>query len=204
MTTIVRVATHLTLLALAISLAPGATDKEKQRARKHFRKAEQAAARGQFDEMRQHADAARGFDPADARSYTMLGCFALRYRRFSRAQALLDEALTRDPNQPQARTCLGSVLFEQGERERALDEWSVGARLDPKNPEALASYAVGLLTIDRTAEAKRNYETALLRDRRYHDPEYLANRAKGAGWSEDKIDVLRPLIAAVPLPAYPY
>ena len=153
--------------------------------------------------MKKQAERAREFDPSNAASYAFLGAYEFRIRRLDMAERLLQEFIERDPNLGMARTYLGNVLFERGDRDRALDQWTVGARLDPIDPEALSSLAVGLMTIDQVPEAKRLYEKALLRDRRYYDPAFLANRKKGAAWGSEKVDTLRPLIQIVPKPAYP-
>ena len=175
-----------------------------QKARKRLRQARQHAARGEFEKMRQQAERARKSDPTNAESYAFLGSYELRMRRLDQAEQLLQSSIERDPNLGIARTYLGNVFFERGDRDRALDEWTVGARLDPTDPEALCSLAVGLLTIDQVSEAKRNYEKALLRDRRYYDPEFLVDRKKGAAWGEAKADILKPLMQTVRKPAYPY
>jgi len=75
---------------------------------------------------------------------------------------------------------------------------------DPSNAASYAFLGAYEFRMRRLDMAERLYEKALLRDRRYYDPAFLANRKKGAAWGSEKVGTLRPLIQIVPKPVYPY
>ena len=103
-----------------------------------------------------------------------------------------------------AHIYLGNLFFDQGDSDRALDEWNVGARFEDTNPEALWSLALGLFLIGKTTEATQQYKKALVYDRRYYQPQFLGDHKKGAAWSRKKVEAVAPLLQKVEKPGFPY
>lgn len=195
------------LFLTPILLLPGSAQAQKRKpwaARKELRRAALFMARCQFDKMRSAAVKARKLDDTQSDIEFYLGIYDYREARNEAAELHFAAALERDPNHGLAHVYLGNILYDRGERERALDEWNVGARLEPEEPEALAASAVGFLHVQNLDEARHRMRQALMRDRRYYQTSFLADIKKGAAWSQARVDAIRVVLEQMPPPTYPY
>lgn len=181
-----------------------ADSKSTAKAKKEIQKALKYSVENKFEKMLESARKAKTLDPSLPMPYAYSGLYLYRMEQMTAAEVDFQKSLALDPNQALARIYLGSILFDRGNSERALDEWSVGVRLESKNPEALASMALALFLIGKNTEAIQHYKRALTYDRRYYDPPFLLDRKKGAAWSKKKVDAVLPLLQKVEKPKFPY
>ncbi len=189
-------------LCLAIPAVLSAQNTSK--ALKHVAKAEKHLAQGKLNKMLKAAKKARKNDPSLGESYALLGIYHYRNTDFENARSYFETSIEKDSNISVPRAYLGNLLFEEGEFDRALDEWSLSARLDPRNPEALASLALGFFQLGKKKEAVQLYRKALRWDKRYYDQEFLANFREGAGWGPKKLKAALALLEGVPAPRIRY
>ncbi|MEZ6013484.1 MAG: tetratricopeptide repeat protein [Planctomycetota bacterium] len=96
------------------------------------------------------------------------------------ARALLEEALTLEPNQVFARVAFASVLQQTGEPERAVRLMEETQRLPGGDrPEVTAQLVDALVDAGRPADGQRIAESALARDPRQPSLHYGLARALG-------------------------
>jgi len=70
--------------------------------------------------------------------------------------------------------CLGFAAFELGDKKKAIEQWTLAARLETESPFARAALAVGFYSIQDVDNALIQYELATMLDARYAEPAALA------------------------------
>jgi tetratricopeptide (TPR) repeat protein len=173
-------------------------------AREHLSKARLWAARAEFEKMLEEAQEAAQEDPSLAEAQAWIAIYQYRFGSVSDARLLLMSVVAKNPNLGLARVYLADILYDEGDQDRAFDEWATAVRLSPTEPEALAGYALGLFKSSQLAGATKYMKQALMQDRRYYDAKFLRDRKKGAAWSQRRVDDIAPLLKTIEHPTYPY
>ena len=91
-----------------------------------------------YDEAAAHFETALRADPRDFRAHAGLAEVRLEQQRYAEAEPALLRALALDPTNGSAHNSLGVTYAMTGRPERAVDEFSIAARLSP-TPDVLAN-----------------------------------------------------------------
>jgi len=91
-----------------------------------------------YDEAASHFETALRADPRDFRAHAGLAEVRLDQQRYAEAEPALLRALALDPTNGSAHNSLGVAYAMTGRPERAVDEFSIAARLSP-TPDVLAN-----------------------------------------------------------------
>jgi arylsulfatase A-like enzyme/Tfp pilus assembly protein PilF len=130
-----------------------ADPKDKLATKERLTRAEAALARGAF------ARALRGFDgvlseePRSPFALLRSSRALLGLGRAPEAARRLERLLEGDPDHAEARYALADALTRSGDHQRAIDQWSVVTRLQPRRAAAWSNLGASQLLAGRAAEA---------------------------------------------------
>jgi tetratricopeptide (TPR) repeat protein len=92
------------------------------------------------------------------------------------ARRCLDELLQRDPDHDRALMLRGWILQGMGDRHGAIESYRRVVELKPTNDQARLNWAEGLRSVQRVAEARKQFE--YLRQRQPHHPRVVLGLAR--------------------------
>lgn len=119
----------------------------------HNNLADLLAATNRFDEAKFHFEAALHLRPADALFHHHYALALARTRRFPEAQAQLEQSIAAKSDDADVHHALGLVFESEGDRERAIAEYTTAVQLRPAFPLANLSLGFALIRSGRQAEA---------------------------------------------------
>lgn len=126
----------------------------------------------QYAQAVQAAEKAIAINPQNATAYAYAAAGLVLPNdpnKFSRAQEMADIAVAIDPENPNARYNMGTVLDYQGYYEAARENYQLGLQYDPGNPDLYFSLAYNFFGTANIPEAILAFEQAIAAD-----PEYAA------------------------------
>lgn len=135
---------------------------------------------GRIEEAITHAEAALRLNPNHVYAHANLG-LALNQLPGRQDEALghFNAAVQLAPNDLEARRTLANALFSMpGRLNEAIVQYEAAIRLKPDEPDLHNNYAGALSGVGRTAEARRELETALRLDPNYADARANLQRLK--------------------------
>lgn len=184
------------LVASALDSHGDEASKRKERARSHMAEARRLAAAYKIDKAADKAREALKDDPNSAEAHVYLGLERSRAGDLKAAESEYSRALELDPYQAAAHCQLAYVYYQQGQLEPATDHWTLSVRLDGTSPQALAGLALAQFKQGQEQEALKTFDKALLYDRRFADPKFLASDS-GPKWSGPLLQDMQQLLAKV-------
>ena len=128
---------------------------------------ELATALQQTGDLAGAARLLRDLSPADRNdpeAWLRLGRLAMQAKAPAEAERFFQQAVALEPAQAGARLQYGLNLLVLGRCEQAIPELGEAARLDPKDPEALAHLAYCEVKLGRAADARSHAGAALALD----------------------------------------
>jgi tetratricopeptide (TPR) repeat protein len=129
----------------------------------HANLGSELAKSGQWEEARQHLEAAVRLDPSMAAPQANLGIVFAAEGNYQEAQRHFEESLRLDPAQPEAQNNMCGVLLQLGRPEEAAAHCTEALKMRPGYAKARINLARALALQGREAEAERELNL-LLRD----------------------------------------
>jgi Flp pilus assembly protein TadD len=101
------------------------------------------------------------FAPGLATAHYNLGCVLLKTGRIADAGKSFAQAIQLNPDYGDAHDNLGIILAAGGRFEAAVEHFSEALRVNPRDVEAYVNRAAAHLKLDRRANARADYQSAL-------------------------------------------